>query len=85
MSCSGNYRQLQLLRGVRGVEETEEEKRERDMTRSEAQVMTPRDIRGQDDVLLIFMFRSGTEEGVLTQWSRRRRLRVWPAPGSSSP
>jgi len=35
-SCSSNYRQLQLLRGVRGVEETEEEKMERDMTRSEA-------------------------------------------------
>jgi len=35
-SCSGNYRQLQLLRGVRGVEETEEERMERDMTRSEA-------------------------------------------------
>jgi len=35
-SCSSNYRQLQLLRGVRGVEETEEERMERDMTRSEA-------------------------------------------------
>ena len=45
MSCSGNYRQLQLLRGVRGVEETEEERRERDMTRSEAQVRTSGDIR----------------------------------------
>ena len=38
------------------MEETEEERRERDMTRSEAQVRTPRDIRGQDDVLLMFMF-----------------------------
>jgi len=35
-SCSSNYRQLQLLRGVRGVEETEEDRKERDMTRSEA-------------------------------------------------
>ena len=37
-SCSENYRQLQLLRGVRGVQETEEERRERDATRSEAKV-----------------------------------------------
>jgi len=35
-SCSSNYRQLQLLRGVRGVEETPEDRMERDMTRSEA-------------------------------------------------
>jgi len=35
-SCSSNYRQLQLLRGKRGVEETEEERLERPMTRSEA-------------------------------------------------
>ena len=35
-SCSGNYRQLQLLRGVRGVEETEEERAARPMTRGEA-------------------------------------------------
>ena len=37
-SCSENYRQLQLLRGVRAVEETDEEKSERAMTRSEAKV-----------------------------------------------
>ena len=38
------------------MEETEEERRERDMTRSEAQVRTPGDTRGQDVVLLMFMF-----------------------------
>ena len=38
MSCSDNYRQLQLLRGVRAVEETEEDRAERAMTRSEAKV-----------------------------------------------
>ena len=37
-SCSDNYRQLQLLRGVRAVEETEEDRQERAMTRSEAKV-----------------------------------------------
>jgi len=35
-SCSSNYRQLMLARGVRSVEETEEEKRERNRTKSEA-------------------------------------------------
>merc|ERR1712128_166619 len=34
--CSSNYRQLQLARGVRCVEETEEEKAGRDRTKSEA-------------------------------------------------
>jgi len=34
--CSSNYRQLQLARGVRSVEETEEEKAGRDRTKSEA-------------------------------------------------
>ena len=38
MSCSENYRQLQLLRGMRAVEETEEDRAERAMTRSEAKV-----------------------------------------------
>jgi len=38
VSCSENYRQLQLLRGVRAVEETEEDRAERAMTRSEAKV-----------------------------------------------
>jgi len=37
-SCSDNYRQLQLLRGVRAVEETEEDRQERAMTRSEAKM-----------------------------------------------
>merc|ERR1712013_956420 len=36
VKCSSNYRQLQLARGVRGVEETEEERAERDRTKSEA-------------------------------------------------
>ena len=36
MSCSSNYRQLQLARGVRSVEETDEEKAGRDRTKSEA-------------------------------------------------
>jgi len=35
-SCSSNYRQLQLARGVRCVEETEEERLGRDPTKSEA-------------------------------------------------
>jgi len=35
-SCSSNYRQLQLARGVRCVEETEEERLGRDQTKSEA-------------------------------------------------
>jgi len=34
--CSSNYHQLQLARGVRSVEETEEEKAGRDRTKSEA-------------------------------------------------
>jgi len=36
VSCSSNYRQLQLARGVRSVEETEEERNGRDRTKSEA-------------------------------------------------
>jgi len=36
VSCSSNYRQLQLARGVRSVEETDEEKAGRDRTKSEA-------------------------------------------------
>jgi len=36
VSCSSNYRQLQLARGVRSVEETEEERLGRDRTKSEA-------------------------------------------------
>ena len=35
-SCSNNYKQLQIMRGVRAVEETEEERLGRDRTRSEA-------------------------------------------------
>ena len=35
-SCSSNYRQLQIMRGVRAVEETEEERMDRERTRSEA-------------------------------------------------
>ena len=35
-SWSSNYRQLQIMRGVRAVEETEEERAERDTTKSEA-------------------------------------------------
>jgi len=36
VSCSSNYRQLQLARGLRSVEETEEERQGRDRTKSEA-------------------------------------------------
>merc|ERR1711915_1044082 len=36
VSCSSNYRQLQLARGFRAVEETAEEKNDRARTRSEA-------------------------------------------------
>jgi len=35
-NCSSNYRQLQIMRGVRAVEETEEERMGRDRTKSEA-------------------------------------------------
>jgi len=36
VKCSTNYRQLQLARGIRAVEETAEEKAERNRTKSEA-------------------------------------------------
>ena len=98
-SCSENYRQLQLLRGVRAVEETDEEKSERAMTRSETKV-SQQAVKisklPQLQLVLPYMnswtflgdtnvIRCGTDQEEWRLWSRRRRRPTWPAPGSSSP
>ena len=82
MSCSDNYRQLQLLRGVRAVEETEEDRAERDMTRSEAKVELEISLVRRSPQLCDC--RCGTEQVALRLCSRSRRQLTWLAPGSSS-